>query len=180
MFSNHRGHGHFIALRDIKDFGFDGKFSAVCKGMGGSQHLHDGNFMGMVYRGVPGVATGIGMGHKLDKNGVSVCFVGDGTFGETNHESMNMASLWELPVLFIVEDNEIAWPMELNRSGELIQRVKGFEIKAKELDGQDVEIIRHATLNAISEIRKTINLRCSSSKPPDFHLILRVMIPLKR
>ena len=134
IFSNHRGHGHFLtATKNLKGFLAElmGKEGAVCQGVGGSQHLRDAHYYGNgIQGGVPGVGAGIGMALKFEKkSGVSCVFLGDGTFGEgLTYESLNMASLWNLPVLFVVEDNDIAQstPSSLNRLGCFENRFQSF------------------------------------------------------
>ncbi len=161
IFSNHRGHGHFIAAtNNTRGFLAEimGKAGAVCQGMGGTQHLHSQNYYSNgIQGGVPGIATGIGLAHKLTGQlGVSVAFLGDGTFGEgLTYEVLNMASLWSLPVLYVVEDNGIAQstPSLLNTAGSLLKRFESFRIPALQEDGQDIEIVKRATQIALSHIR---------------------------
>jgi len=161
VFSNHRGHGHYIAYTgDVEGLLAElmGREGAVCGGMGGSQHLHAPNYYSNgIQGGVPGVATGIGLAHRLDGRGaVSVAFLGDGTFGEgLTYEALNMASLWSLPVLYVVEDNRIAQstPAEWNRSGSLVGRFRAFDIEAIEIDGQDVGAVRQAAADALDHLR---------------------------
>ena len=114
VFSNHRCHGHYLAFAD-DPFGLMcevmGKGPGVCGGKGGSQHLCRGNFYsnGVLGSIVP-VATGIALAEKKKGSGaVSTVFLGDGTLGEgVTYESLNIASLWKLPVLFVVENNHYA------------------------------------------------------------------------
>lgn len=161
IFSNHRGHGHFLAAtRNTKGLLAElmGKKGAVCGGMGGTQHLHSKNYFGTGIQGaVPGLATGLALAHKLNREGsVSVAFLGDGTFGEgITYEALNMASLWKLPILYVVEDNNIAQstPSQLNRAGSLLKRFEGFNIRVWEENGQDIERVIAAASEALKYIR---------------------------
>ena len=130
IFSNHRCHGHYLAFTDDA-FGLlsevMGKATGTCGGKGGSQHLCRGNFYsnGVLGSIVP-VATGIALAEKKKGTGaVSTVFLGDGTLGEgVTYESLNMASLWQLPVLFVVENNHYAQstPVELELAGSIAAR----------------------------------------------------------
>lgn len=162
VFSTHRGHGHYLASTgDVDGFLRElmGKKGGSCHGLGGSQHLHkDNTYTNGIQGGVPAVATGLAMAHKLNQSGaISTCFMGDGTFGEgLCYEAFNMASLWELPVLYIIEDNSMAQstPASRNRAGHLSDRLKAFSIQVEEIDGQDISAVREATLKISASIRK--------------------------
>ena len=141
IFSNHRCHGHYLAFTDDA-FGLlcevMGKAPGVCGGKGGSQHLCNGNFYsnGVLGSIVP-VATGIALAEKKKRTGaVSTVFLGDGTLGEgVTYESLNMASLWKLPVLFVVENNHYAQstPVELELAGSIPARAAAFGVETAEL-----------------------------------------------
>ena len=126
-----------------------GKATGVCGGKGGSQHLCKGNFYsnGVLGSIVP-VATGIALAEKKKGTGaVSTVFLGDGTLGEgVTYESLNMASLWQLPVLFVVENNHYAQstPVELELAGSIAARGAAFGVETAELDTTDVEVIHEA------------------------------------
>ena len=148
IFSNHRCHGHYLAFTDDA-FGLlcevMGKAPGVCGGKGGSQHLCKGNFYsnGVLGSIVP-VATGIALAEKRKGTGaVSTVFLGDGTLGEgVTYESLNIASLWQLPVLFVVENNHYAQstPVELELAGSIAARGAAFGVEVDELDTTDVEV----------------------------------------
>ena len=148
IFSNHRCHGHYLAFTDDA-FGLlcevMGKAPGVCGGKGGSQHLCKGNFYsnGVLGSIVP-VATGIALAEKRKGTGaVSTVFLGDGTLGEgVTYESLNIASLWQLPVLFVVENNHYAQstPVELELAGSIAARGAAFGVEVDELDTTDVEL----------------------------------------
>jgi TPP-dependent pyruvate/acetoin dehydrogenase alpha subunit len=163
VFSNHRGHGHYLAFTDDA-FGLlcevMGKGPGVCGGKGGSQHLCNGNFYsnGVLGSIVP-VATGIGLAEKKKGTGaVSTVFLGDGTLGEgVTYESLNMASLWKLPVLFVVENNHYAQstPVELELAGSIPARAAAFGVETAELDTTDVEEVHETAGRALARIRET-------------------------
>ena len=163
VFSNHRCHGHYLAFTDDA-FGLlsevMGKATGTCGGKGGSQHLHRGNFYsnGVLGSIVP-VATGIALAEKRKGTGaISTVFLGDGTLGEgVTYESLNMASLWKLPVLFVVEDNGYAQstPVELELAGSIRARGEAFGVATDELDTTDVSEIHDAAGRAVARIRET-------------------------
>jgi 2-oxoisovalerate dehydrogenase E1 component len=114
IFSNHRNHGHFLTysgnclglLAEIM-----GREDGVCKGLGGSQHiLYRGFHSNGVQAGLTAVAVGNALRRKLaGETGITAAFIGDGTLGEgLLYESLNLASVWQVPVLFVVENNRIA------------------------------------------------------------------------
>jgi TPP-dependent pyruvate/acetoin dehydrogenase alpha subunit len=163
VFSNHRCHGHYLAFTDDA-FGLlcevMGKAPGVCGGKGGSQHLCNGNFYsnGVLGSIVP-VATGIALAEKKKGTGaVSTVFLGDGTLGEgVTYESLNMASLWKLPVFFVVENNHYAQstPVELELAGSISARAAAFGVETDELDTTDVEEIHETAGRAVARIRET-------------------------
>ncbi|MGH3133861.1 MAG: thiamine pyrophosphate-dependent dehydrogenase E1 component subunit alpha [Gaiellaceae bacterium] len=163
VFSNHRCHGHYLAFSDDA-FGLlcevMGRSTGVCGGKGGSQHLCKGNFYsnGVLGSIVP-VATGIALAEKRKGTGaVSTVFLGDGTLGEgVTYESLNMASLWRLPVLFVVENNHYAQstPVELELAGSIPARGAAFGVETAELDTTDVEEVHAAAGSAVARIRET-------------------------
>jgi TPP-dependent pyruvate/acetoin dehydrogenase alpha subunit len=162
-FSNHRCHGHYLAFTDDA-FGLlcevMGKAPGVCGGKGGSQHLCNGNFYsnGVLGSIVP-VATGIALAEKKKRSGaVSTVFLGDGTLGEgVTYESLNMASLWKLPVFFVVENNHYAQstPVAVELAGSISARATAFGIETAELDTTDVEEIHEAAGRAVARVRET-------------------------
>jgi len=123
--STHRGHGHCIAkgAEPGKMFAeFFGKETGYCRGRGGSMHIADvttGNLgaNGIVGGGIP-IAVGAALSIKHQKkNAVAVCFFGDGANNEGSfHESLNMASIWKLPVVFVCENNQYGMSTSIERS----------------------------------------------------------------
>jgi TPP-dependent pyruvate/acetoin dehydrogenase alpha subunit len=162
IFSNHRCHGHFLAwtgdalglLAEIM-----GKPQGVCGGIGGSQHLCAPGFKSNgVQGGIVPTAAGIALANRLGDNpqAVSVVFIGDGTLGEgAVYESLNLAKLWELPLLVVLEDN--GWsqstPSSANFAGDMRGRFEAFGLPVWELDSTDVEEIDAAAGEAIESVR---------------------------
>ncbi len=144
--SYHRSHGHFLAYcNDYKKLIAEivGDSQGVCYGMGGSQHLHQGNFYSNgILAGMVPTATGMALAEKLKgTGGIAVCFLGDGALGEgVVYESFNMASLWKIPVLYVVENNRYAQstPIELNLAGSIAGRLKAFHIETDEIESNDI------------------------------------------
>jgi TPP-dependent pyruvate/acetoin dehydrogenase alpha subunit len=144
--SNHRCHGHFLAYGgDARALFAElmGRSTGVCGGRGGSQHLQWRNFYSNgILGGIVPIATGMGLAEKFKKSSaITIVFLGDGTLGEgVVYESLNLASLWNIPILFILENNRIAQttPIELAVSGKIADRFRAFNIPVSELDTSDV------------------------------------------
>lgn len=162
VFSNHRGHGHFLAYGgDMRSLFAEmmGKKTGVCGGRGGSQHLHWRNFYSNgVQGGIVPVATGMALAEKLNtSDALVVAFLGDGTLGEgVVYEALNLASLWQLPILYVVENNRIAQttPVETALAGDIISRFGAFGISAEELRTSDVLEISSAASELLGEVHK--------------------------
>ncbi|MFQ5615005.1 MAG: thiamine pyrophosphate-dependent dehydrogenase E1 component subunit alpha [Anaerolineales bacterium] len=161
VFSNHRCHGHFLAYGgDMRALFAElmGKATGVCGGRGGSQHLQWRDFYsnGILGGTVP-IATGMSLAEKFKATGaLAVAFIGDGALGQgVVYESLNMASLWGAPVLFVVENNHIAQttPIELTLAGDIAARFATFGIPAHELDTSDVAEILPVAGELLDEIR---------------------------
>jgi len=137
IFSNHRGHGHFLAFGgDTKALLAEmlGKKSGVSGGIGGSQHLYNENFISNgIQAGLTPAAVGYAKVNALKKNdNIAVVFVGDGTLGEgLLYESLNLASIYQAPVLFVMENNGYAQstPFALMYKGNIKDRINGFGIQ---------------------------------------------------
>ena len=164
--STHRGHGHCIAkgARVDRMFAeFFGKTSGYCKGRGGSMHIADvtkGNLgaNGIVAGGIP-IATGAALSAKMQKNGkVVVCFFGDGANNEgAFHESLNMASIWKLPVVFVCENNGYGMSTSAARStavANIADRAAGYSMPGVVVDGNDFSAVAEASSNAVDRARK--------------------------
>jgi len=148
--STHRGHGHGIAKsRDLKRAFAElmGKETGFCKGRGGSMHICDldkGNLgaNAIVGGGLP-IAVGGALAQKMrGVNNVTVTFFGDGASNQgTFHESLNLASVWKLPVVFICENNGfgISVPASQSTSVEDVSvRASGYNMPGRTIDGNDV------------------------------------------
>jgi TPP-dependent pyruvate/acetoin dehydrogenase alpha subunit len=161
VFSNHRCHGHFIAYGgDLRSLFAEmmGKATGVCGGRGGSQHLQWDNFYSNgVQGGIVPVATGMALAEKHKNTGaVAICFLGDGTLGQgVVYESFNLASLWGAPILYVVENNQIAQttPTVQAVAGDMALRFAAFDIFAVELDTSDVLEISAAAKDLLDDIR---------------------------
>jgi TPP-dependent pyruvate/acetoin dehydrogenase alpha subunit len=167
VFSNHRCHGHFLAYGASLPEGSDpyrlaaelmGKSTGLVGGRGGSQHIQWRNFYSNgIQGGILPVATGIALAEKNKMSGaVTLVFLGDGTLGEgAFYESLNIAALWKLPVLFVVENNHYAQttPIELGMAGSIHGRFAAFGISVWERETFDVLEVRSVAEEAVSYVR---------------------------
>ena len=165
MTGTHRSHGHPIGKgADLKRLMAElmGKESGICKGRGGSMHLAD-NSVGIIGEsaivggGIP-LATGCGLSAKVRKTSqVSLCFFGDGAVNQgTFHESLNMASLWKLPVVYFCENNGYAITTSVTRSHgqpEIARRAEGYGMLGIVVDGQDLRAVHEVTTAAVARAR---------------------------
>lgn len=163
--STHRGHGHCIAWGAEVDRMFAellGKKTGFCKGLGGSMHIADvtkGNLgaNGIVGSGVP-IAVGAAMGAKIrNENRVATVFVSDGgTNIGSFSEGLNLAAAFNLPVLFVIENNQyaVSTPIE-DSTGEplLYKRGLGYGVKGERVDGNNVVEVYQAAKKAVKNIR---------------------------
>jgi TPP-dependent pyruvate/acetoin dehydrogenase alpha subunit len=163
IFSNHRSHGHFLAFTG-NIFGLlceaMGKPQGVCGGIGGSQHLYAKNYYTNGIQGsILPVATGIALAEKKKcSKAVVCCFIGDGTLGEgAVYESLNIASLWSLPLLVVLENNQYAQstPSRMQIAGSILKRAEAFDIRALELEASDVADVYATAEGAVAYIRET-------------------------
>jgi TPP-dependent pyruvate/acetoin dehydrogenase alpha subunit len=168
VFSNHRCHGHYLAFTgDVAGLLSEvmGKATGVCGGQGGSQHLCRGNIYtnGVLGSIVPN-AVGIALAEKRQGRGsVTVVFIGDGALGEgVIYESLNLASLWGAPVLFVIENNHYAQstPQRLQLAGRIADRPRAFGIETVELAAQEVEVVHKAAGEIVQRIRTTQTPAC--------------------
>jgi len=167
VFSSHRCHGHFLAYGGLSPLGdhpyklaaeLMGKATGLVGGRGGSQHIHWRNFYSNgIQGGIVPVATGAAYAEKLQKTGkIAIVFLGDGTLGEgALYESLNIASLWEIPILFVVENNRYAQttPIEKGVAGSITARFAAFGIKTWELDSTDILELRPQAAEALEHVR---------------------------
>jgi len=161
VFSNHRGHGHFLAYCDDVDglvAELMGRRTGVCAGVGGSQHLHQKNFYSNgILGGIAPVATGMAFAEKAKlSDSVVAVFLGDGAFGEgVVYEAFNIAALWKLPILFVGELNGYAQstPTHLEQSGNLELRGQPFGIRSLAIDARDVMDVYAASQESVRYVR---------------------------
>lgn len=163
--STHRGHGHTIAKgADLKRMIAEifGKATGYCKGKGGSMHIADFSIGMLGANGIVGggytLAVGAGLATKLSgEDKVSVVFFGDGASNRgTFHEALNMAAIWQLPVLFVCEMNQWAstTPYRTTTSVENIaDRCQGYSIPGYVVDGNDVLAVYEAAKDIVADIR---------------------------
>ena len=165
VIATYREHGQAIA----RGIGMDrlmaemlGKEEGCCRGRGGSMHIFDRatRFYGgnaIVGGGLP-LAVGVALADKMQsRDAVTACFFGDGAVDEGEfHESMNLASLWRLPVLFVCENNLYAMGMALKRAEaetDVSRKAAGYRMPGVAVDGMDVVAVEAAARRAAAEIR---------------------------
>lgn len=163
--STHRGHGHVIAKgADVKFMMGElfGKTTGYCKGKGGSMHIADVNIGILGANGIAGgglpIAVGAGLSAKRRKTDqVTVCFFGDGASNNgTFHESLNLAAVQQLPVVFVCENNQYAIST-LQRKHQTIKEISiraiAYNIPGVTVDGNDVMAVYEAAGKAIQRAR---------------------------
>jgi 2-oxoisovalerate dehydrogenase E1 component len=159
--SNHRGHGHYISRTgDLKGLFAEvmGRTIGCSGGIGGSQHFYNENyFSNGIQGGMTPVASGLALGNKMQANdAIVVAFIGDGTLGEgVLYESLNIASLWELPVLFVLENNGIAQSTSIkqNMAGSIAERAKAFDIHFEKTNSGNLDDLFQKSNDIISYVR---------------------------
>ena len=187
--ATYREHGHAL-IRGIPATAIMaemyGKVEGTSRGRGGSMHLFDASrrFFGgnaIVGGGLP-VAAGLGLADRMQgRDAVTACFFGEGAVAEGEfHETMNLAELWDLPVLFCCENNLYAMGTALDRSESetnLAYKAASYEMPAWSVDGMDVLAVEAAARRAVTEIRagggpvflelRTYRFRAHSMYDPD-------------
>lgn len=166
MMSSHRGHAHCIAKgADLRRMMCEllGKRDGFCKGVGGSMHIVDisvGNYgaNGVIGPGIP-MATGVALAIRKDGNGkVILNYFGDGTSNSgLFHESLNMAALWKLPIIYLCENNlyGMSTPVEKSVSvANIADRAAAYSIPGVIVDGTDVLAIMDVTKEAADRARR--------------------------
>lgn len=163
--STHRPHGHALAkgisVHDAMGELF-GRVTGCCKGKGGSMHLGDlakgmVPAIAIVGGGIP-IATGIGLAFKMkNEPRVAVCFMGDGATNEGSfHEGVNMGAIWDLPVVYVVENNlygastPVGWVV---RTKTISERAQIYNIPGVTVDGNDVLAVYEAAKTAVDRAR---------------------------
>lgn len=189
--STYREHGHALArgvpARSVLAEMF-GKVEGVCRGRGGSMHLFDvgHRFYGgnaIVGGGLP-IAVGLALADRMaGRDHVTACFFGEGAIAEGEfHESLNLAALWRLPVVFCCENNLYAMGTALARSESevnLTMKAASYEVPAWSVDGMDVDAVADAARRAVLSVRagdgpcflelRTYRFRAHSMYDPDLY-----------
>lgn len=163
--STHRGHGHCIAKGADPKYMFAeffGKDTGYCRGRGGSMHIADvasGNLgaNGIVGGGMP-IAVGAALALKqMKRQNVVICFFGDGANNEgAFHESLNMAAIWKLPVVFVCENNKYGMSTSIDRSTavkNISQRALAYDIPGLTIDGNSLEAVATAAADFVGRAR---------------------------
>ncbi len=166
LLNTHRGHGHFIVWGgDLNRMmaEFLGKETGYCRGRGGSMHIADvesNNLgaQGIVAGNLP-ISVGVGLSIKLRKTDqVLLALFGDGAANEgAFHESLNMAGIWNLPVIYLCENNQYAMSLAFSREFRIEQisdRARAYGIKGLTIDGMDVIAVHKAVREAAERARK--------------------------
>jgi TPP-dependent pyruvate/acetoin dehydrogenase alpha subunit len=163
--TTYRGHGHTIAkgtaVREVLAE-MCGRVTGCCRGFGGSLHLADMRVTNLganaiVGAGVP-TAVGAALARHLDRSdAIAVAFFGDGALNQgVVLESLNLAAVWKLPVLFACENNQFAEMTPVRTmipTATLGERARGFGIDSRVVDGMDVEAVLEATSAAVADLR---------------------------
>jgi pyruvate dehydrogenase E1 component alpha subunit len=165
VFATYREHGHALArgisARAIMAEMY-GKYEGCSHGRGGSMHLFDAaaRFYGgnAIVGGALPVATGCALADKMRKrDAITACFFGEGAVAEgVFHESLNLASLWKVPVLFLCENNLYAMGTALERSEadtDLCEKARSYKVPSRSVDGMDVIAVRDATREAAARVK---------------------------
>ena len=165
IITSYRDHGHMLACgMDAKGVMAEltGRATGYSKGKGGSMHMfsREKGFYGghgIVAAQVP-IGTGLAFAHKYKGDGgIAMAYMGDGAFNQGQvYESLNMASLWDLPVLYVVENNKYGMGTSVERasaSTDLASRGVAYEVKTMSVDGMDVVAVRDAGMEAVEYIR---------------------------
>ncbi|AGH98052.1 pyruvate dehydrogenase (acetyl-transferring) E1 component subunit alpha [Micavibrio aeruginosavorus] len=160
----YRDHGHMLACNmDPKGVMAEltGRRGGYSRGKGGSMHMFskEANFFGG--HGIVGASSSLGTGlafaHKYKgDNGVAVAYMGDGSSNQGQfYEAMNMAALWKLPVLYIIENNKYGMGTSISRhaAGDLYRRGEAYGIPGEQVDGMDVLAVQAAARQALDHIR---------------------------
>jgi pyruvate dehydrogenase E1 component alpha subunit len=165
VITGYRDHGHMLA------YGIDprvimaeltGRAAGISKGKGGSMHMFSVEHKFYGGHGIVGaqvsLGTGLGFAHKYrEDGGVCLAYFGDGAANQGQvYESFNMASLWDLPIIYVIENNQYAMGTSVNRSSaedQLFRRGDSFRIPGLQVDGMDVLAVRGAATVALEWVR---------------------------
>jgi pyruvate dehydrogenase E1 component alpha subunit len=165
VITGYRDHGHMLA------YGIDprvimaeltGRAAGISRGKGGSMHMFSVEHKFYGGHGIVGaqvsLGTGLGFAHKYrDDGGVCLAYFGDGAANQGQvYESFNMAELWKLPIIYVIENNQYAMGTSVNRSSaedQLYRRGESFRIPGLQIDGMDVLAVRGAATTALEWVR---------------------------
>jgi pyruvate dehydrogenase E1 component alpha subunit len=165
VITGYRDHGHMLA------YGIDpkvimaeltGRAAGISRGKGGSMHMFSTEHKFYGGHGIVGaqvsLGTGLAFGHKYSGDGgVCLAYFGDGAANQGQvYESFNMAELWKLPIIFVIENNQYAMGTSVNRSSaedQLYKRGESFRINGLQVDGMDVLAVRGAAETALQWVR---------------------------
>jgi pyruvate dehydrogenase E1 component alpha subunit len=166
LLNHHRGHGHFIAKgADVKRMmaEFLGKDTGYCRGRGGSMHIADVESNNLGANGIVGggisLAVGVGLAVQMQrKPEIVLSIFGDGAVNEgIFHESLNMAALWDLPVLFLCENNQYAMSMPITRATAklpIAEKAGAYGMPGYHVDGNDVLQVYEVISQAAEHVRQ--------------------------
>jgi pyruvate dehydrogenase E1 component alpha subunit len=165
VITGYRDHGHMLA------YGIDpklimaeltGRAAGISRGKGGSMHMFSVEHKFFGGHGIVGaqvsLGTGLGFAHKYNNDGgLCVAYFGDGASNQGQvYESFNMAELWKLPIIFVIENNQYAMGTSVNRSSaedQLYRRGESFRIPGLQVNGMDVLAVRGATEEALKWVK---------------------------
>jgi pyruvate dehydrogenase E1 component alpha subunit len=162
----HRGHGHFLAWGgDLNRMmaEFMGRETGYCRGRGGSMHIADVEVNNLGAQGIVGgnmpISVGVGLSIKARKTDqIALCIFGDGASNEgAFHESLNMASIWKLPVIYLCENNAYAMSMPITKAiniEHISQRAAAYGMPGVTIDGNDV-IQVYETIKSAAEYTRS-------------------------
>lgn len=161
IFSNHRGHGHYLARTGDVDGLIGevmGRRCGMCGGRGGSQHIcSDGFYSNGIQGGITPVAAGLAFAQKLkDQKNITVVFIGDGTLGQgVLYETLNIASKWELPLLIVVENNRYSQSTAQHETlaGDICGRATAFGIPSARANVWETLSLMKTASSAVNTVR---------------------------
>tara|TARA_R110000824_G_scaffold162204_3_gene337826 strand:- start:9325 stop:10446 length:1122 start_codon:yes stop_codon:yes gene_type:complete len=165
VITGYRDHGHMLACGidpNIVMAELTGRASGISKGKGGSMHMFSVEHGFYGGHGIVGaqvsLGTGLAFAHKYKEDGgVCLAYFGDGASNQGQvYESFNMAELWQLPVIFVIENNQYAMGTSVNRSSaedQLYRRGESFRIPGVQVDGMDVLAVRGAVEEVLKDVR---------------------------
>jgi TPP-dependent pyruvate/acetoin dehydrogenase alpha subunit len=161
----HRGHGHAIAFGlDIERMAAEllGRASGYCHGKGGSMHIADVGAGMLGANGIVGGSMGIACGaawafKRRNEDNVAVCFFGDGGANEgIFHETLNLAAIWKLPVVFVCENNQYGMSMSVKKAfaiEKISDRAAGYGMPGRTVNGMELDEVQEASAEAAARAR---------------------------